>query len=66
MTRVLRNVTLVGEIVLDPRYTPPWPGAGIKSVDGSVPAEAMVGGTITGVSQDDTGLAVTVRLPESS
>lgn len=30
--RVPRDVTLAGEIVLDPRYTPPWPGAGIKSV----------------------------------
>jgi hypothetical protein len=29
---VLRDVTLVGEIVLDPCYDPPWPGAGIKSV----------------------------------
>lgn len=30
--RVLRDVTLVGEVVLDPRYDPPWPGAGIKSI----------------------------------
>ncbi|HEY3652364.1 MAG TPA: hypothetical protein VGL33_30650 [Streptosporangiaceae bacterium] len=29
--RVLRDVKLVGEIVLDPRYDPPWPGAGIKA-----------------------------------
>ena len=36
--RVLRDVTLVGEIVLDPRYDPPWPGAGIISVR-DLPAE---------------------------
>ena len=31
--RVVRDVTLAGEIVLDPRYDPPWPGAGIKSAE---------------------------------
>lgn len=34
---VLRDVTLVGEIVLDPAYDPPWPGAGVWKV---VPPEA--------------------------
>jgi hypothetical protein len=29
---VLRDVKLAGEIVLDPCYDPPWPGAGITSV----------------------------------
>jgi hypothetical protein len=36
--RVLREVTLVGAIVLDPCYDPPWPGSGIKSVR-ELPAE---------------------------
>ena len=45
--RMLRAVTLVGEIVLDPRYDPPWPGAGIKSVrrlPETVPAEDPLSG----------------------
>jgi len=36
--RVLRDVKLVGEVVLDPRYDPPWPGAGIISAR-KLPAE---------------------------
>lgn len=30
--RVLRDLELVGAIVLDPAYTPPWPGAGLTVV----------------------------------
>ena len=30
---VIRDVTLAGPLILDPRYTPPWPGAGVEGDD---------------------------------
>jgi len=41
---VLHDVKLVGEIVLDPYYDPPWPGAGVWKVDpeGDTPGEQQV------------------------
>ena len=43
---VIREMKLVGGIVLDPACTPPWPGAGIISVrdagSGDTPGEQQV------------------------
>ena len=27
---VIREGTIAGPLILDPRYTPPWPGAGVE------------------------------------